>query len=226
MAKVRFDFRGEHELLIPDGEAAEACAYEIITGKCYPLPAKDEVVKSVVDLGAHAGEFTVMAALRWADAKVYAYEPNPEVFKMLVENTRQFKGRVFCLPAAVDAIGGRQRMYRHGLGSVAYHLKQRPPTEPQCESFEVSVAAMADVMILKPDVLKLDIEGVEMAVLQSVADLLPAVNRIYVEFHGEEKRIGIEQLLLPSHYLGYCRLNSYTNGCQGELMYVKRKVIR
>ena len=43
-------------------------------------------VKTVVDIGALIGAFSMWAHEQWPNAKIYAYEPDPESFKMFVKN--------------------------------------------------------------------------------------------------------------------------------------------
>ena len=50
--------------------------------------------KVVVDVGAHAGYFSALCALRNA-AKVYAYEPFCDNYRMLVKNSEHFREKVF-----------------------------------------------------------------------------------------------------------------------------------
>jgi hypothetical protein len=67
MQSLKFDFYGTHELVIPDDEMCRTTAEDILKGLSYPFPGPGSglAVQCVVDLGAHVGEYTIMAAARW-----------------------------------------------------------------------------------------------------------------------------------------------------------------
>ena len=67
------------------------------------------------------------------------------------------------------------------------------------------------------DVLKVDVEGCEVDVLESLAAVLPTVKVVYVEYDSRAARRAIEALLLPSHELfsGKVLLD------QGEIVYLR-----
>ena len=223
MQFIQFEFDGPRTMVVPDGSMALACAMEIINGHCYPFPKEAEPdVKCVVDLGAHAGEFTTMAALRWPQAKLYAYEPNKEVATLCVWNLDETKHPDWKVIAkAVDEKGGKGKLYFSEYGSVAYSLFPGQDREGRqaTAGMSVTVAPASEIAKLKPDVLKLDIEGAEERVLWAMKPSLHTIRRIYVEFHGESLRLSIEKLLIPTHRLAYARIVSAD---QGELMYLRR----
>lgn len=44
-------------------------------------------VRTIVDVGAHVGSFTVLCHEWWPEAKIVAVEPHPESFELLKRNT-------------------------------------------------------------------------------------------------------------------------------------------
>ena len=222
MPIVQFEFNGDHEMEIPEGEIYRSCAEEIIEGKCYPLPVNDNgpPVWNVVDLGAHVGEFTIMAAARWPHATIHAFEPNPHIIPMLESNCNPY--RVIVYPRAVDVKARRDKLYFNQLGSVASTVV-RPSGAHDADYWhgvDVDIDGPEAVTRLKPEVLKIDIEGPEGVLLEAMGDAVRDIYRIYVEFHHENIRRHIDSLLFETHELAYARI---LQSRQGELMYVRRE---
>lgn len=215
--RLRFSFNGEHELLLPDGEICSGCAADIIEGRSYPFPLQSDP-KVVVDIGAHAGEFTVMAALIWPKARICAYEPHPGVRELLVANTKQFKN-VIVYGYAVGAQGGPALLHISDDGTVCNSLRYERLQHPSGDSIPVEKIGAKEMANPIPDVLKIDAEGVEWEIIEALKMHVDAIHRIYVEFHSELDRQRIMALLDQTHSLGYARV---LHAGQGELMYVRR----
>jgi hypothetical protein len=68
------------------------------------------------------------------------------------------------------------------------------------------------------DVLKVDVEGVEVDVLMSLADLVTTMKIVYLEYDSRRARRLIAALLEPTHelYVGSMFLD------QGEIIYLRR----
>lgn len=223
MKSVKFEFHGVQELLVPDDELAVACAREIVEGACYPFCTEvRRPVKCVVDLGAHAGEFTVMAALHWPEATIHAFEPNPMVHQFLYYNTKRFP-QIKVNHQAVSGVAGRQKLFFNTLGSVAGSLYPGVDRDgnPAEAGIDVDVVGPETIAAIKPNVLKLDIEGAEIPVLQGLNEMaaISRIERLYIEFHNERGRQLIEKILLPTHELAWARI---FRAQQGEVMYTRR----
>ncbi len=66
----------------------------------------------VIDLGAHIGTFALRCAVE-RDCMVYAYEPSPSTYELLVENVtiNGLEGKVIPFKLAVGETVGRRRLY-------------------------------------------------------------------------------------------------------------------
>jgi len=147
-------------------------------------------LKTVVDIGANRGQFS-LAARRWAPgARVYAFEPlhgPAQRFKSVFKNDRQVRlfqaaigpqaGKAVIHVSAADdsssllpITGLQERLFR-GTGEVA--------TE------KVRVGRLADFIsaegIQAPALLKLDVQGYELEALRGCEDLLDWFVYLYVE---------------------------------------------
>lgn len=217
---LHFQFCGQAMgLEVPDGQQYLDCAQQIISQKAYPFPSEPQPgVKCVVDLGAHVGEFTVMAAVRWPQATIYAYEPNPQVIPLLRKNCQPF-GNIRIVQKAIDAIPRRAMLRFSPGGSIAAVVPMPDDPQPSTEGIEVEVGSAKEVGLLNPDVLKIDIEGSEVYALAVLQDRLPSIGLIYVEYHNLPSREYIEKALAISHEMTY---HNQQSQIQGDLCFVRR----
>jgi len=149
----------------------------------------------VLDCGVNVAELTEMFAR--TGAEVHAFEPNPHAFAVLRERCKKFP-RVVCHNAAVGTADGRQPLYFHELSAsdeVLYSngssLLAEKPNISRERSVEVEVLDLAKFIITLPqpvDVMKMDIEGAEAAVLDHLlaTGAMKHIKLALVETHEEK----------------------------------------
>jgi len=140
----------------------------------------------VVDIGAAIGEFTVYAAQKAAAGEIYAYEPNPQSFALLQENIMLNKlsnVQTFCV-GVWDQAGGMQLDLVNAeplQGKTVFQQDEAITAEVPVITFDQLVQDSVDSLI---DLLKLDCEGAEYAILMGAsAKSLARVQRIVMEYH-------------------------------------------
>jgi FkbM family methyltransferase len=216
MGTLEFHLNGKHTLSIPDGELCAESALDVIAQRSYPLAGLTSEPRVVVDLGAHVGEFTLLAAVAWPGATVYGYEPFPLAFELLEKNCAGYRN-IKIVRAAYQHAGGAGVLYLsrssvcNSLRHNATHFSYPPQT------LTVETCSTADIEALRPDVLKVDIEGSEFALFSNLSDeALEGITRIYLEFHSASERCAIHERLSKTHSLEYSR-SQWPD--QGEVMY-------
>lgn len=145
-----------------------------------------------VDCGANVGAVTALLAARGAD--VVAYEPNPFAYAVLAET---FAGNphVRCLPKAVAATAGTALLHSHreaaadqlrwstGSSLVAGKPNVDPAQAVTVETvdLETELAALGR----RVNVLKLDVEGTEVEILERLlaTGRLLEIDHVLVELH-------------------------------------------
>jgi FkbM family methyltransferase len=146
--------------------------------------------RTIVDIGAHSGQFALVAHTLIPSANIISFEP-------LAQPAQKFR----------DLFNGNKqvRLHRVAIGpercTVDIHVSGRddsssllPITELQDELHpgtaearleEVQVERLAGVLstadILAPALLKLDVQGYELETLRGCLDLLPSFAYVYVE---------------------------------------------
>ena len=142
----------------------------------------------VVDVGANAGVYAVQQAQR--GARVYAVEPNPDCYRRLQKSVRanDVEGRVLAVNCALGATAGSAELLVPGglttMGSL------RPLWTPTASrgGVKVKVETLDEVVrnfgIHRIDLLKVDVEGLELDVLHGAHYAIELVNRLVVEYHS------------------------------------------
>lgn len=220
MKIIDFELAGKkHSLLTLDDANSQQCAAEILSGNSYPFPDWTPDPKVVLDVGGHVGEFSVAAKCIWPQAEVHCFEPNPKVQGILRENASQYKFHVH--ETAVSDFNGPVEYRISGFGSVANSIVERPNQTGKSVTVECMDAKL--FMGWKPDVIKLDCEGVELTIIQRILPDISVIGLLHVEFHTESIRRQIDDLMMPTHSLFNARIFHRE---QGELMYVRRDLIK
>lgn len=163
----------------------------------YSLPRglPGEQVGTVVDVGANVGGFALYAKGWNRDAQVLCFEPNPQVLDMLEDNVEDESGvRVF--PFALSAQAGEITLYQHprntGQSSVNGEFQGAQPVRVAVEQ---ASEAMQRAGIERIDVLKIDTEGSEVPILEGLGDWLQRTAVAMLEYHSEEDRRRIDELM-------------------------------
>jgi FkbM family methyltransferase len=148
----------------------------------------------VVDIGANQGFFTCYAAQK--GARVYAFEPVPELYQRLLRNVERngFSGQVVAVQAAVSdvdrnvemvishSLGGGQstivpEFARHFHSSMGDAIRVRCVTLPQI---------LEEHAIARVRVCKIDAEGSELDILRALdAGTLARIQGFALEYHAE-----------------------------------------
>ena len=129
---------------------------------------KDSIV---VDVGAHIGSFSIMAAK--SAYKVLAFEPEPNNYRMLKKNMElNHLENLSIFEMAVSGISGYQDIYTYQGGSSAdYSLYKRGITN--IKTGRIPTISVEDIIrredLPRIDFLKLDCEGAEHDILRNIS---------------------------------------------------------
>lgn len=128
----------------------------------YGLRRQIKDVKTVLDIGANVGFFSIAARAHYPDARIHSYEPNPRVFKFLKSNTEQLGIEVY--QEAVGADEGAVAMADTGESNQA-----RTIVSAQGDIPKIALQRAVERLGGAVDLLKLDCEGGEWDLFKSAA---------------------------------------------------------
>lgn len=135
----------------------------------------------VIECGGHHGAQTILLS-RWvgADGKVVVVEPMPENLAILKKNIalNELKN-VVVVPKAAGDRSDHVRMRPDSNGSVAFDGKANNGLEVE----SVSLDDLAAELGIKPNFIKIDVEGFEYQILKGARNILAQVPAVFVEVH-------------------------------------------
>ena len=188
------NFLRSPSLASPDIFSRELIWQEIFLKRIYVVPQfglkHGDPIDVVVDVGANIGMFTAWAASEYRCGKVVSYEASPVTFKYLVKNLEKLSRKNVAtefLPvnAAVSNIAeGTLTIFHRSDNIVASTLMVAG--EKFGKGFEVQATTLSKDLTSKNinhvDLLKIDVEGHFMEVLEGIEDsFYPKIRNIVVE---------------------------------------------
>lgn len=233
---------GDHRLWVRADPPARRWDVEVAEGVLVAdeyglrdLAAAGPPVRTVLDLGAHLGSFTVAVKALWPEARVLAAEPDPDSAALFRANAADLDGVELVEAAVVGRPGirhahlrqsGRANADRNAAASrvaevlASLHPGAAPPT------LEVRAVDAADLVRRLPhlgssarvDLLKLDCEAAEGEILLRLAEagLMPRIGFIRGEWHFPGNPPRIERALAATHRLWLHPGNGQCGAFTGE----------
>ena len=195
---------------------------EILRDRTYPhLPFVPDV-QVVVDARANCGATTVHLARQHPNARVHAIEPGSEAGAILARNAAAYPN-VTVHHIGLHSADRTAQLYQGSEDSITSSLEARNVTGDQSETVQLRDGGRwaSEHGIDRIDVLKLDVEGAEIAVLESLAHLIPTMKVIYVEYDSRQARRRLEQMLGETHELYFSMLMALD---QGDCIYLAKEL--
>lgn len=171
-----------HPFWARTGTSDVATFDEVFMAREYELPFADFSPAHILDLGANVGYASLCFAARWPRAHILAVEPDAGNFRFLTRNTQAW-ARITPLHAAVWA---------HPTRVVVANPDAAPNALRMCESAGTAtgdIEAFTVAQLIehtgrpRVDLLKMDVEGAEAAILSHSADWLDRVDVLVIELH-------------------------------------------
>ena len=205
----------------PDTLASRWTSDAILHGRTYPDVPFLGGVRTIVDAGANVGAATVYFAHHHPTATVHAVEPAEAALAYLRRNVAGLANvEVHALGLSDADADGVLFHHPTDLGQSSL-LDAHDDAGSEAVSIRDAGRWAAAQGIDAIDILKVDVEGVEVAVIESLGDLVPTVKALYVEYDDRAARRRLEELLAPTHelYLGVVFLD------QGECTYLRSDLV-
>jgi FkbM family methyltransferase len=136
-----------------------------------------ENCRTFIDVGANVGFYSCLASSINQSAKVFAFEPNPDVRNRLHKNIllNGSHDRVSVLPFGLGLQYGELELFVPPIsGSGAGSLRNLHPEEGESTRFLVAIRQLSEIFpdLDSVDILKMDIEGAELAAITGGFELI------------------------------------------------------
>lgn len=162
---------------------------EIFLKEAYVLERTQEPV-SIIDCGANIGVSLLYFKLRAPNARVTCFEPNPGARTILEKNIREngWGDSVTVVPFALGAEKGTAQLYLKDTtasGSDASVANYFDTKKSGVTTLPIDVVTLSSYISAPVDLLKIDIEGPELNVLEEIvsAGKITQVTSIQLEYH-------------------------------------------
>ncbi|MFN3237964.1 MAG: FkbM family methyltransferase [Pseudomonadales bacterium] len=142
------------------------------------------------DVGASIGHFSVFAAMD-SNCEVYAFEPDAQNYSMVdlnrYLNRQELGGKLVCLPFGLSSEDGIATFSTsiYGAGEHTKHVS-KPPENHNTDSY-ISTCLLhspqtaVELGCIPPTAIKIDVDGSEWPVVESLDILWPAIRTCFIE---------------------------------------------
>lgn len=156
----------------------------------------------IIDCGANIGLSVIYWKHLFPKAKILAFEPDPEIFNLLSKNVITFGYEDVDLRQLAVWTEETDLSF-HSDNSVGGRLEIG---NKSADLIKVKTIRLHDLLSQHIDMLKIDIEGAEHAVLMDCSDRLLNVEKLFVEYHGapnETQKLQVILDILQRHGFRY-----------------------
>ncbi len=168
---------------------------------------------TVVDIGAHVGLYTALAAEKTGHAgKVIAIEPEPKNYERILENIKiNGFGNVIVKKIALSDHTGSEKLYISP--SSARHSLLPPENSSNFAQITVKTldTLLEELNLKTVDIIKIDAEGAEVGILKGMVKTLknnPEVKIIVASYHYSSEIEEVQEFL---HKMGFKTKISFSN---------------
>lgn len=161
---------------------------------------------TIADVGAHAGMYTLKAARKVKKrGQVLSIEPHPYTFRLLVTNLKMndFSQNVIPINIGLADFKGKARLYldSEAVGHSLATGNRKAWIEVQVNTLD---SVMEELGLKHLDLLKIDVEGYELAVLKGAEHTLKNTSKVVVAaYHNwvlKEEERAVKKYLKSSNF--------------------------
>lgn len=164
--------------------------YHSSSEEFFPHDTFAEPPKTVIDVGAHTGEFSLFAHRAFPSARIIAFEPIPRAFDELSCRLGGWKGAE-AHGVALGEQDGASEMYVHAFSQCSSllpgtaFLRRAFPYTGFSTKVVVPVRSLDSVLsgqtLHRPALLKIDVQGYEDRVLRGALKTLAMIDAVIIE---------------------------------------------
>jgi FkbM family methyltransferase len=167
----------------------------------------------IFDIGANTGIFSLLAKAYNSDSVVYAFEPQPNIYKCLVKQIELNQFNIQAINIALSNENGTSKFYNYTFSddanSTAGSLNKEFRDLPGQHYIDVTTRTLTDFVhenkINRIDLIKMDVESFEPQVIKGGIDVISEHKPIMIiEIQDDQVGMQLSNMLKP---LGYIYFN-------------------
>lgn len=215
-------FNTTRDFCFPDEGNATTHIHDVLTGNVYkPVQLKDFSPTRIIDIGANVGASAIYFHSQYPNAQVTCFEPSTKNFRYLTQNLQDIN-HITLNPFGLSDTTKITTLFEGKTQCLQYSIFKNTEVSESGEQIQLK-AAFDEVkeIIENQTVIKIDTEGCEFPILNSIKTLFNQLQVIYLEFHSEKDRIRIDNLLNQTHGLWNA---SVKHPHRGDVCYLHRSL--
>jgi len=168
----------------------------VFYGKDYPIiHLPNYQPTTIIDVGANVGATALYFCNAYPQSKIYCYEPSPENFTYLKENTKNFD-RIQVFPYGLFDRDKKEVTLYKGADNLATVMASQSASN-MTESIQLVQTAkeMQRLNLQNISILKINTAGCEVPILKELMTVVENIDILYLEYYSESDRCEIEQTL-------------------------------
>jgi FkbM family methyltransferase len=157
----------------------------------------------VFDVGANVGVFALYVHAVHPESQIYCFEPGPLAQELLETNIGSLPGMNICKFGLFNRdMAATMHIHRYNTGQNSIRFDEQHHDGTASVQLLDAGRQFDDLGLSHLDVLKIDTEGCEVEILESMGHRLEKVDYVLVEYHTEKDRRTIDELMKPFHLFG------------------------
>lgn len=155
--------------------------HEVFRHNEYEHGLTEKEMETIFDVGANIGLVTVYLSAKYPLAKIHCFEPDPDNFAQLIENTKELS-QVVCHQVAIGEKSGTIAFYK----DKTFHMRNSVLETVGGTKIEVKSVTLTDALLIAQvetiDLFKVDVEGGELGIFTTEAPY-QSIQNIIGELH-------------------------------------------
>ena len=195
--KVRLQCRS-----ISDVGTAHACLIDLANDlRAIQMHAPNLAIKNIVDVGANIGQFWFAARTLCPDARITSIEPNPASFASLHASAHSDPAANLIMKGVGASVGTMLFNIHPQLSSMSSFAALADGIQAESQ-IEVATMTLDDLPAERINLLKIDVEGWEMNVLNGAIQTLQRTDYILIEIslkrHADASNLDVLKLIVEA----------------------------
>lgn len=189
--------------------------------------------RTVIDVGANIGQFTIACKKLFENPKIYPIEPDPRVAQVLKKNIGAIASQNVIVSAVGDYVGiANFNLNRDSQVSSLLTLGQERlqsfPKSYVMDKIEVPITTLDELFsgrnFVRPIMLKIDVQGSEDRVIEGARKLLKSIDWVLIEtsfgelYEGEKDFIDMVKMMENYNFRFVRPLNFHTSPLTAEII--------